>query len=95
MVSLTRNNLAASCKVSDGTDTVCRAVCKNDDACAGFRPRRRPNDGSDGEQDENDMVCYKGGIAVEENFQMCDVTSESVHCPVKRMTLGNIGNLCC
>lgn len=23
------------------------------------------------------MVCYKGGIAVEENFQMCDVTSES------------------
>ena len=23
------------------------------------------------------MQCYKGGLAVQENFQMCDVTSES------------------
>ena len=22
------------------------------------------------------MSCYRGGLAVEENFQMCDVTSE-------------------
>lgn len=23
------------------------------------------------------MVCYSGGLAIEQNFQMCDVTSES------------------
>jgi hypothetical protein len=23
------------------------------------------------------MVCYKGGLAIERNWQMCDVTSES------------------
>lgn len=22
------------------------------------------------------MICYKGGLAVEQNYQMCDVTSE-------------------
>jgi len=26
------------------------------------------------------MVCYKGGLAVEENFQMCDVTSKPGFC---------------
>lgn len=30
--------------------------------------------GEDGDED-NDMVCYKGGLAIEQNFQMCDVTS--------------------
>jgi hypothetical protein len=25
------------------------------------------------------MVCYKGGLAIERNWQMCDVTSEPFH----------------
>jgi hypothetical protein len=25
------------------------------------------------------MVCYKGGLAIERNWQMCDVTSELLH----------------
>jgi hypothetical protein len=59
-------------------------VCKSDKVCAAFKPRTPIDDGSDprlpggdGDEDINDMVCYKGGLAVQHNFQMCDVTSES------------------
>ena len=62
-------------------DVVYRSVCKNDQACGGFRPSTRPGDGSQGDQDESDMTCYKGGLAVEENFQMCDVTSKCSSIP--------------
>lgn len=31
----------------------------------------------DGDDEVSDMVCYKGSIAVEHNYQMCDVTSQS------------------
>ena len=59
-------------------------MCKNDQACSGFRTRI-PGSGSsgDGTEDEtDDMVCYKGGLAVEQNFQMCDVTSEQDSRPI-------------
>lgn len=52
------------------------AVCKDDDACSAFKTRLPGSDGRVGEEID-DMVCYKGGLAVEQNFQMCDVTSES------------------
>jgi hypothetical protein len=57
------------------------AVCKNDQACADF-PTRYPGDpdqapgGNSNGNGTDDMVCYKGGLAIERNFQMCDVTSE-------------------
>jgi hypothetical protein len=56
-------------------------VCKTDKACKPFKPRTPiddPNGGQlpDDDESENDMVCYKGSLAVEHNFQMCDVTSE-------------------
>lgn len=40
-----------------------RTVCTKDDVCNGMMPT---GDGG---------VCYKGGITVKENYQMCDVTS--------------------
>jgi hypothetical protein len=49
-------------------------VCKSDDACANFPI------GGDFMRDEDEtvsnMTCYKGGITVNRNFQMCDVTSK-------------------
>lgn len=54
-----------------------RLVCKNDDACAAFQTRFPGDDGTGNQGNEtNDMVCYKGGLAIERNWQMCDVTSE-------------------
>lgn len=54
-----------------------RIVCKNDDACAGFQTRFPGNENNGGAANEtSDMVCYKGGLAIERNWQMCDVTSE-------------------
>lgn len=58
-------------------------VCENDKACAAFQPRFPGDDvdrGSDDEERESNMVCYKGGLAVQQNYQMCDVTSESASC---------------
>lgn len=64
-----------------------QTVCENDSACASFAPRFPDDDlppgrgGKDGEDGEGEgkgvdnMVCYKGGLAVEQNYQMCDVTS--------------------
>ncbi|WWC58962.1 uncharacterized protein I303_101507 [Kwoniella dejecticola CBS 10117] len=58
-------------------------VCKTDKACSAFRPRNPPSDGLEnpdgqGEDEEDDMVCYKGGLAVQRNFQMCDVTNRKI-----------------
>ena len=43
-----------------------RKVCKSDDACNAMML-----EGEGG-------VCYHGGIAVKENYQMCDVTNEGI-----------------
>lgn len=48
------------------------AVCKTDDACVGFPLAGKPVE--DGEE-INNMTCYKGGVTVFENHQMCAVTS--------------------
>ena len=56
-------------------------MCKDDKACKGFK-LRNPVDNmlepDDDEEDKNDMVCYKGGLAIEQNFQMCDVTNRKI-----------------
>ena len=61
------------CECKDGWGGINCNVCKKDEACSAFRSRW-PDDGT--EVKEGDMQCYKGGLAVQENFQMCDVTSE-------------------
>ena len=74
------------CDCNDGWGGINCNVCKNDKACSAFKTRF-PSDGNGGSADgngeggvgEDDMVCYQGGLAVEQNLQMCDVTSESKH----------------
>lgn len=67
-------------------------VCKNDKACKGFKLRNpvddmvfgkdkhKDKDGDDDDDDDEipDMVCYQGGVAIERNFQMCDVTNRKI-----------------
>ncbi|WVR04242.1 hypothetical protein IAU60_001242 [Kwoniella sp. DSM 27419] len=71
------------CQCKDGWGGINCNVCKTDKACAAFQPRN-PTDGEGlfhptaSDNDENDMVCYKGGLAVERNFQMCDVTNRKI-----------------
>lgn len=48
------------------------SVCKTDDACIGFPLAGKPVE--DGEE-INNMTCYKGGVTVFENHQICAVTS--------------------
>lgn len=49
---------------SDSNSSDIQVVCTSDDACNAMLPT-----GSGG-------VCYKGGVTVKENHQMCDVTSK-------------------
>ncbi|KAK8846559.1 hypothetical protein IAR55_005645 [Kwoniella newhampshirensis] len=68
------------CQCKDGWGGLNCNVCKNDQACAAFRPRTpSEGDGTDQDGEEgSDMVCYKGGLAIEQNFQMCDVTNRKI-----------------
>ncbi|KAL2820796.1 hypothetical protein BDW59DRAFT_112926 [Aspergillus cavernicola] len=54
------------CSCKDGWDGINCNVCKTDDACNAVMPT-----GEDG-------VCYKQGVTVKENFQMCDVTNRKI-----------------
>lgn len=65
------------------------SVCKDDRACKGFKlrnpvdgfddPAHHHSDDDDGKDDEEkQMTCYKGGLAVDRNFQMCDVTNRKI-----------------
>ncbi|WVQ97528.1 hypothetical protein IAU59_004642 [Kwoniella sp. CBS 9459] len=68
------------CECKEGWGGINCNVCKNDKACSSFQPRYPGDDDGSGSDDgeENDMVCYKGGLAVERNFQMCDVTNRKI-----------------
>lgn len=54
------------CSCKDGWTGINCNVCKTDDACNAMMPE---NDGG---------VCYKQGVTVKENFQMCDVTNRKI-----------------
>lgn len=62
------------------------SACQTDNACAKFRlPGWESSFADDDEIPGDNMTCYKGGDAVVQNYQMCDVTSEflsltSYHC---------------
>jgi hypothetical protein len=71
------------CQCSEGWTGINCNVCETDAACANF-PLRGGPDGellariadTDVDVPVANMTCYKGGVTVEENFQMCDVTSK-------------------
>lgn len=54
------------CDCKDGWSGLNCNVCETDSACAPLMP-----DGVNG-------TCYKGGLVVHENFQMCDVTNRKI-----------------
>ena len=55
------------------------AVCETDDACKPLVPEdglgRSLGGSGDDDEPSSPAVCYKGGFAVKEIHQMCDVTS--------------------
>ncbi|KAL4942049.1 hypothetical protein BDV06DRAFT_193177 [Aspergillus oleicola] len=54
------------CSCKDGWEGINCNVCQTDDVCNAMMPT-----GEDG-------VCYKQGVTVKENFQMCDVTNRKI-----------------
>ncbi|KAL4905372.1 hypothetical protein BDW74DRAFT_152521 [Aspergillus multicolor] len=54
------------CSCNEGWEGINCNVCKTDDACNAMMPT-----GEGG-------VCYKQGVTVKENFQMCDVTNRKI-----------------
>ncbi|KAF8717776.1 ABC-2 type transporter, partial [Rhizoctonia solani] len=73
------------CQCSEGWTGINCNVCETDAACANF-PLRGGPDGEfltrtvdhDADVPVANMTCYKGGVTVEENFQMCDVTNRKI-----------------
>ncbi|KAJ5895028.1 ABC transporter G family member [Penicillium taxi] len=55
-----------SCDCKDGWGGINCNVCQNDNACDAMMP-----EGKDG-------ACYKEGVTIKENFQMCDVTNRKI-----------------
>ncbi|KAK9460334.1 uncharacterized protein V1516DRAFT_676352 [Lipomyces oligophaga] len=55
-----------SCDCDDGWGGINCNVCQRDDACNAFMPE---NSGG---------ACYKAGMAVQQNFQMCNVTNRMI-----------------
>lgn len=60
-----------SCECEEGWSGINCNVCQTDMACNALMPT---GDGG---------VCYKGGIAVKQNFQMCDVTNRKIRDQLK------------
>ena len=61
------------CECEDGWEGINCNVCKNDDSCRAFMP--------DGEEEEG--VCYREGLVVHENFQICDITNRKIQDQLK------------
>ncbi len=55
-----------TCDCEEGWDGINCNVCKTDQACNALMP-----EGTGG-------ICYKGGLVVKENYQMCDVTNRKI-----------------
>lgn len=54
------------CKCEEGWEGINCNVCKTDQACNAMMP------------DKTGGVCYKDGVIVKENYQMCDVTNRKI-----------------
>jgi len=55
-----------SCECKEGWEGINCNVCKTNDACNAMMP-----EGEGG-------VCYREGLVVNENFQMCDITNKKI-----------------
>lgn len=56
------------CECNEGWEGINCNVCKTNKACRPFMPP--------GQEDE--AVCYREGLVVNENFQMCDITNKKI-----------------
>ncbi|KAI7182264.1 hypothetical protein KC316_g8331, partial [Hortaea werneckii] len=56
------------CECNEGWEGINCNVCKTNEACRPFMPP--------GQEDE--AVCYREGMVVNENFQMCDITNKKI-----------------
>ena len=61
------NSLACDCP--EGWDGINCNVCTQNSACGALRPEGA---------EEDDMLCFKEGVVVKENHQMCDVTNVKI-----------------
>lgn len=74
------------CKCQQGWSGINCNVCQTDKACAPLKTRWMDDGGGDGQsgkngddgEDDSGLICYKGGLAVEQNYQMCDVTNRKI-----------------
>jgi len=56
------------CECDEGWEGINCNVCKTDAACGPLVPAGQ----------EEDAVCYREGLVVNENFQMCDITNRKI-----------------
>ncbi|KAG8905256.1 hypothetical protein FRB99_000371 [Tulasnella sp. 403] len=66
-----------ACECKDGWMGINCNVCETDQACNGF-PLRGESGTLDDETPPQNMTCYKGGLTVFNNYQMCDVTNQKI-----------------
>ncbi|KAG9034933.1 hypothetical protein FRB95_012349 [Tulasnella sp. JGI-2019a] len=66
-----------ACQCKDGWGGINCNVCQTDQACKGF-PLRGEAFNSLEEEAANNMTCYKAGLTVNTNYQMCDVTNRKI-----------------
>lgn len=71
------------CECEPGWSGINCNVCEEDKVCKAFKPRyssiqEATNSDDDEDDDMSNMVCYKGGLAVQQNYQMCDVTNRKI-----------------
>ncbi|KAI5454303.1 FAD-dependent urate hydroxylase [Naganishia albida] len=71
------------CECEPGWSGINCNVCEEDRVCKAFKPRypsiqEATNSNDEEEDDTSNMVCYKGGLAVQQNYQMCDVTNRKI-----------------
>nr|POE77757.1 abc transporter g family member [Quercus suber] len=58
----------AQCECKPGWEGINCNVCKSDDACEAFMPPGQ----------EKDARCYREGLVVNENYQICDITNRKI-----------------
>lgn len=63
------------CECKDGWGGINCNVCQTDDACIGFPLYGQPTSLEEG---TSNMTCYKGGMTVFNNHQMCNVTNRKI-----------------
>ncbi|KAJ9115056.1 hypothetical protein QFC22_005384 [Naganishia vaughanmartiniae] len=75
------------CECEPGWTGINCNVCQEDKVCKAFKPRypsyqaaslSKQETEEEDDDDTGNMVCYKGGLAVQQNYQMCDVTNRKI-----------------